>query len=62
MEEARWGDVGATSARELTHRVLWTTALHIAEERGDLFSVLWVPSHIAIFGNEQADHLAKECK
>ena len=39
---------------------LWEPFLDMVRERGNLFSIQWVPSHIDIMGNEKADQLAEE--
>ena len=57
---AEWGDVWRrhewhTATGEVAHRDLWEPFLDLVRERGELFSIQWVPSHIEIEGNEQAD-------
>ena len=41
-------------------RDLWEPFLDLVRERGDLFSIQWMPSHIEIMGNERADQFAEE--
>ena len=49
-----------TATGEVAHRDLWEPFLDVVRERGELFSIQWVPSHIEIEGNEKADQLAEE--
>ena len=60
-----WGDVWRrhqwhTATGEVAHGDLWEPFLDLVRERGDLFSIQWVPSHIEIQGNEKAHRLAEE--
>ena len=48
-------------------QVTWPTGtcgslfvLDLVQEKGELFSIQWVPSHIDIMGNERVDQLAEE--
>ena len=60
-----WGEVWRrhqwrTTTVDVAHRDLWEPFLELVRERGDLFSIQWVPSHFEIMGNERADQLAEE--
>ena len=49
-----------TATSHVAHRDWWEPFLDVVLDRGDLFSIQWVPSHIDIMGNARADQLAKE--
>ena len=64
-----WGDASRchqwhTTTGEVAHRDLWDPCgnpfLDLVRERGDLFSIQLVPSHIKIGGKEKARQLAEK--
>ena len=60
-----WGEVWRrhhwrTATGDVAHGDLWEPFLDLVRERGDTFSIQWVPSHIEIMGNERADQLAEK--
>ena len=60
-----WGDMWRrrqwrTATGHVAHTDSWEPFLDLVGERGDLFSIQWVPLHIDIMGNEKADQLAEE--
>ena len=46
------------SGRDVEHKDLWIAVLAERELAGDRLQVRWVPSHLGVEGNEQADQLA----
>ena len=48
------------SGRDVEHKDLWSYSAVLAERElaGDRLQVRWVPSHLGVVGNEQADQLA----
>ena len=58
--EVWWQHQWRTATGDVAHRDPWEPFLDLVRERGDLFSIQWVPSHIEIEGNERADQLAEE--
>ena len=47
-----------TSSGEVGHRDLWEHIFWLREGAGDLLQLRWVPSHLNVEGNEEADALA----
>ena len=55
----KWRQHGwKTSSGAVRHRDLWERTLWLRKEAGDLLQVRWVPSHLNVKGNEDADELA----
>ena len=48
------------SGREVEHKVLWMAVLAERGLEGDRLQVRWVPSHLGVAGNEEADKLAEQ--
>ena len=48
-----------TSSGEVGHRDLWETILWERERAGDELQIHWIPSHLGVQGNEEADALAE---
>ena len=48
------------SGREVEHKELWMAVLAERELAGDRLQVRWVPSHLGVAGNEEADQLAEQ--
>ena len=48
-----------TSSREVWHRDLWETILWERERAGDELQIHWIPSHLGVLGNDEADALAE---
>ena len=48
------------SGRDVEHKDLWSAVLAERELAGDRLQVRWVPSHLGVVGNEQADQLAEQ--
>ena len=50
----------SVSGREVEHKELWMEVLAERELAGDRLQVRWVPSHLGVAGNEEADKLAEQ--
>ena len=48
------------SGREVEHKELWIAVLAERELAGDRLQVRWVPSHLGVVGNEEADKMAEQ--
>ena len=48
------------SGREVEHKELWMAVLAERELAGDRLQVRWVPSHLRVAGNEEADTMAEQ--
>ena len=48
-----------TTGREVGHRDLWETILWERERAGEQVQLRWIPSHLGVQGNEEADALAE---
>ena len=48
------------SGKDVEHKDLWIAVLAERELAGDRLQVRWVPSHLGVEGNEQADQLAEQ--
>ena len=48
-----------TSSGEVGHRDLWETILWERERAGDELQIHWIPSHLGVQGNDEADALAE---
>ena len=48
------------SGKEVEHRELWMSVLAERELAGDRLQVRWVPSHLGVAGNEEADKMAEQ--
>ena len=58
---AKWRRHGwRTASGEVGHRDLWEQILWERERAGEELQVHWVPSHLGVHGNHQADALAEE--
>ena len=48
------------SGKDVEHKYPWIAVLAERELAGDRLQVRWVPSHLGVEGNEQADQLAEQ--
>ena len=48
------------SGKEVEHREPWLSVLAEWELAGDRLQVRWVPSHLGVVGNEEADKMAEQ--
>ena len=48
------------SSGEVGRKHLWEHIWWLREDAGDLLQVRWVPSHLSVEGNKEADELANQ--